>query len=315
MGPGKILIIDDEKIALKNLEHIMKKEGYEVTATQSGANALKMLEREEFDLVLTDLRMEKVDGIQILQKTKERYPDSEVVMITGYATIETAIEAMKLGAYYYLAKPYKLEEVRKVVSGALEKVQLRKENISLREQLRKFEGKVQIITENPQMKKVLSYIEIGKKEGARLVTGGRAYAEGDCSRGYFVSPTIFADVAPAMRVAREEIFGPVVSVIRAKDLDGAISIVNGVEYGLVSAIYTRDVNRTARAERDLDAGIVYINASTIGAEIQLPFGGTRKSGYGHKEAGGRGGALDMFTKWKVIYRDFSGRLQKAQIDR
>jgi acyl-CoA reductase-like NAD-dependent aldehyde dehydrogenase len=171
------------------------------------------------------------------------------------------------------------------------------------------------VVNESQMKRVLDYIEVGKKEGARLVAGGSACREGDCKKGYFISPTIFAEVAPSMRIAQEEIFGPVVSVIKAEDLDDAIRIVNGTSYGLVSSIYTRDVNKSAVAERELDTGIVYINASTIGAEIQLPFGGTKKSGFGHEEAGGRGGALYMFTKWKVIYRDFSGRLQKAQIDR
>jgi aldehyde dehydrogenase (NAD+) len=164
-----------------------------------------------------------------------------------------------------------------------------------------------------QMKKVLDYIEIGKDEGARLVTGGRRLTEGPCSRGFFVEPTIFVDVKPEMRIAREEIFGPVVAVIKARDLTDAIEVVNSSQYGLSSSIYTQDVNNTAIAERDLDTGIVYINAPTIGAEIQLPFGGTKRSGLGHKEAGGRGGALDMFTRWKVIYRDFSARLQKAQI--
>lgn len=166
-----------------------------------------------------------------------------------------------------------------------------------------------------QMKKVLNYIEIGKKEGARLALGGKTCKEGQCANGYFIEPTIFADVKPNMRIAQEEIFGPVVSVIKAKDLGDAIRIVNDVPYGLSSSIYTQDVNKSAIAERDLDTGIVYINASTIGAEIQLPFGGTKKSGLGHREAGGRGGAIDMFTKWKVIYRDYSGRLQKAQIDK
>jgi aldehyde dehydrogenase (NAD+) len=118
-----------------------------------------------------------------------------------------------------------------------------------------------------------------------------------------------------MRIAREEIFGPVLSVIRVRDLDEAIQVVNDSDYGLSSAIYTRDVNATARAERDLDTGIVYINASTIGAEIQLPFGGTGRTAFGPREAGGRGGALDLYSKWKVIYRDFSGRLQRAQIDK
>lgn len=165
-----------------------------------------------------------------------------------------------------------------------------------------------------QMNKVLQYISIGKEEGARLVTGGNRILCGDCSQGNFVEPTIFADVLPRMRIAQEEIFGPVVSVLRFSTLDEAIAQVNDVPYGLSSAIYTRNVNSSARAERDLHTGLVYINASTIGAEIQLPFGGWKHSGSGHPEAGGRGGALDFYSRIKVIYRDFSGRLQKAQID-
>ncbi|MDA8106042.1 MAG: aldehyde dehydrogenase family protein, partial [Nitrospiraceae bacterium] len=166
-----------------------------------------------------------------------------------------------------------------------------------------------------QMERVLKYIGTGKEEGAKLATGGHACREGGCEKGYFIEPTIFSGVTPGMRIAQEEIFGPVVSVLRAEDLEDAVRIVNNTAYGLVSSIYTRDVNKSAFAERELDTGIVYINSSTIGAEIQLPFGGTKRSGFGHGEAGGRGGSLDMFTKWKVVYRDFSGRLQKAQIDR
>lgn len=166
-----------------------------------------------------------------------------------------------------------------------------------------------------QRKKVLGYIEIGKKEGARLLLGGRAGKGAPLAKGHFVEPTIFAEVTPAMKIAREEIFGPVVSVIRASGLKQAIDIANNVSYGLSASIYTNDVNQSAIAERDLDAGIVYINAPTIGAEIQLPFGGVKSSGLGRKEAGGRGGSLDLYTRWKVIYRDFSGRLQKAQIDK
>lgn len=166
-----------------------------------------------------------------------------------------------------------------------------------------------------QFKKILDYIETGKKEGAKLILGGKPSIEGECAKGFFIEPTIFIDVDPKMRIAQEEIFGPVVSILKTKDLDDAIRIVNGTRYGLSSAIYTRDVNKSAIAERDLDTGIVYINASTIGAEIQLPFGGTRHTGMGPREAGGRGGAIDTYTKWKVIYRDFSGHLQRAQIDR
>ncbi|HXX57292.1 MAG TPA: aldehyde dehydrogenase family protein [Thermodesulfovibrionales bacterium] len=171
------------------------------------------------------------------------------------------------------------------------------------------------LTNEAQVQKVLRYIEIGKGEGTTLATGGKVYREGECAKGYFVEPAIFTDVLPHMRIAQEEIFGPVVCVMKARDLEDALSIVNGTAYGLVASIYTQDINKAAIAERELDTGIVYVNASTIGAEIQLPFGGTKKSGIGSRDLGGRGGALDMFTKWKVVYRDFSGRLQKAHIDK
>ncbi len=166
-----------------------------------------------------------------------------------------------------------------------------------------------------QMEKVLKYIEIGTAEGARLVTGGSQVTAGDCGFGHFIKPTVFADVDPSMRIAREEIFGPVVSVMKCSRLKEAIDIVNSVPFGLSSAIYSRDVNATARAEKELQTGIVYVNASTIGAEIHLPFGGWKHSGSGHPEAGGRGGAVDFYSRVKVIYRDFSGRLQRAQIDK
>jgi aldehyde dehydrogenase (NAD+) len=166
-----------------------------------------------------------------------------------------------------------------------------------------------------QFKKVLNYIEIGRNEGAKLILGGKPCRRGACAKGYFIEPTIFGEVKPGMRIAREEIFGPVVSVIRAADLEDAIRIANDTVYGLSTAIYTQDVNRSAVAERELESGIVYVNAPTIGAEIHLPFGGVKQSGYGRKEAGGRGGALDTYSHWKVVYRDFSGKLQKAQIDK
>jgi len=121
-------------------------------------------------------------------------------------------------------------------------------------------------------------------------------------------------VTAGMRIAQEEIFGPVVAVLSCASFEEGVALVNGTRFGLSSAVYTRDVNLTARAEREIEAGLVYINASTIGAEIQLPFGGFRHSGSGHPEAGGRMGAIDFFTRIKSVYRDFSGRLQKAQID-
>lgn len=171
------------------------------------------------------------------------------------------------------------------------------------------------VVNGQQCARVLEYIGIGVAEGARLAAGGRRAEDGELAHGCFIEPTVFADVTLTMRIAREEIFGPVVSVIRCAGFAEAAAIVNGVPYGLSSAIYSRDVNTTARAEREFQSGIVYINASTIGAEIQLPFGGWKHSGSGHPEAGGHGGALEFFSRVKVIYRDFSGRLQKAQIDR
>ncbi len=163
-----------------------------------------------------------------------------------------------------------------------------------------------------QLEKVHRYTEVGKTEGATLVIGGEIAREGELARGFFYQPTVFKDVQPAMRIAQEEIFGPTLSVIAVSSLDEAIAVNNNTKYGLSSAIYTQDVNRVQRATRDLAAGIVYINSGTTGAEIQLPFGGTRGTGNGHREAGLAG--LDVFTEWKVVYTDYSGRLQKAQID-
>lgn len=152
---AKILVVDDEAIALKNLAHVLKKEGYTVTSRQSGPEALEDLEQGEFDLVITDLKMEKVDGLRILERTKDLYADTEVIMITGYATVDTAIQAMKSGAYHYIAKPYKLDEVRKVVKEALEKRRLKQENEELKEHLNAVRGTTEIITVNQKMKKLL----------------------------------------------------------------------------------------------------------------------------------------------------------------
>ncbi|MCS6884090.1 MAG: aldehyde dehydrogenase family protein [Acidobacteriota bacterium] len=162
-----------------------------------------------------------------------------------------------------------------------------------------------------QMQTVLNYIEIGKGE-AELLTGGSRLTEGDLRYGYFIEPTIFGNVPPTARIAQEEIFGPVVALIPCDSLEEAIAIGNGVEYGLSAAIYTRDVNRAFIAMRDMYTGIFYVNSSTIGAEVHLPFGGTKNTGNGHREAGIA--ALDIFSEWKSIYIDYSGRLQKAQID-
>jgi aldehyde dehydrogenase (NAD+) len=163
-----------------------------------------------------------------------------------------------------------------------------------------------------QLETVMKYVEIGTDEGARLACGGRALTSGAHANGYFHEPTIFADVHPAMRIAQEEIFGPVVSVIPCKSFEEAVAVGNGVQYGLSASIYTQDVNRAFSAMRDMYTGIFYVNAPTIGAEVHLPFGGTKATGNGHREAGTA--ALDVFSEWKSVYVDFSGKLQRAQID-
>lgn len=163
------------------------------------------------------------------------------------------------------------------------------------------------------MEKILGYIEIGAKvDKATLAAGGKRLTKGDLSKGYFIEPTVFSDVRPGMRIAQEEIFGPVTSVIPFTTLDEAIEIVNGVKYGLSSAIYTQDVNKAFYAMQELYTGIAYVNSATIGAEVHLPFGGTKGTGNGHREAGTQ--VLDIFSEWKSLYIDYSGKLQKAQID-
>jgi aldehyde dehydrogenase (NAD+) len=163
-----------------------------------------------------------------------------------------------------------------------------------------------------QLQRIHGYTEIGLAEGARLLCGGRVLDGGPLAEGYFYAPTVFGDVRPDMRIAQEEIFGPTMSVIPVDTFAEAIAVANGTRYGLSLAIYTRDVNRAFRAIRDLEAGIVYVNAPTIGAEIQLPFGGIKATGNGHREAGTA--AVEQFSEVKCVFVDFSGRLQRAQID-
>jgi acyl-CoA reductase-like NAD-dependent aldehyde dehydrogenase len=162
-----------------------------------------------------------------------------------------------------------------------------------------------------QRETVMEYVEIGKSE-AKLLIGGKPLSGGPYANGWFHEPTVFGNVPPNARIAQEEIFGPVLSVIDARDLDDAVSILNGTRYGLSSSIYTRDVNGAFRAIRDIEAGITYVNGPTIGAEVQLPFGGVKDTGNGHREASHT--VLDTFSEWKSVYIDFSGKLQKAQID-
>jgi aldehyde dehydrogenase (NAD+) len=163
-----------------------------------------------------------------------------------------------------------------------------------------------------QIETSIRYCEIAKKEGAKILTGGKPLTKGAYAKGHFFAPTVVGKVKPGMRIAQEEVFGPVVSILECSSFDEALAIANNIQYGLSTAIYTRDVNRAFRAVRDLEAGITYVNAPTIGAEVHLPFGGVKQTGNGHREGGT--GALDFYTTWKSVYFDYSDKLQRAQID-
>jgi aldehyde dehydrogenase (NAD+) len=152
------------------------------------------------------------------------------------------------------------------------------------------------------------YVEIGQSEGAKLLMGGRIPK----MKGFFFEPTLFTDCTIDMRIAQEEIFGPVISIIPVKNFEEAINVINSVEYGLSSAIYTKEIDKVFEAMTKIEAGITYINSSTVGAEVHLPFGGVKHTSIGTREAGIEG--INEFSETKTIYIDYSGKLQRAQID-
>ncbi len=173
-NPPKILIIDDEEMALANLEHVLKKQGYDITTADTGPKGLNLVKTQSFDVVLTDLKMEKVDGMQILEACRKRLPYTEVIMITGYATVDSAIEAMKKGAYHYVSKPYRIDAVRKVVAEALEKIRLREENLQLKQELKRIQdcGQVKLITKDPALLGILQMArQIAPTDCNVLITG------------------------------------------------------------------------------------------------------------------------------------------------
>lgn len=163
-----------------------------------------------------------------------------------------------------------------------------------------------------QLAKIDGYVRKTREEGAKCALGGGRADEGELSKGCFYAPTIFLDVTDSMTIFKEEVFGPVLSVIKAESFEHAISLLNNSEYGLSSSIYTNDVNRAFQAIRDIESGITYINGPTIGAEAHMPFGGVKGTGNGHREGGWT--AFEIFTEWKAVYVDYSGKLQRAQID-
>ncbi|MGA1277710.1 MAG: aldehyde dehydrogenase family protein [Candidatus Kapaibacteriota bacterium] len=163
-----------------------------------------------------------------------------------------------------------------------------------------------------QLEKIKHYVSVARSEGATCVIGGDVEIAGDCAKGHFYKPTIFIDVTPEMTIFKEEIFGPVLAVSKAHSLDHAIGLANNCDYGLSSSLFTGNVDEAFKAIRDIEAGITYINAPTIGAEAHMPFGGIKGTGNGHREGGWT--AFEIFTEWKTVYVDYSGSLQRAQID-
>jgi len=249
------------------------------------------------------------------KKVHRELGGKNVVMIMEDANLELAVEGCLWGGFGTTGQrctaASRVVVHENVYEPFLEAFVARARELRIGDGLRS-DTQVGPLVSESQRDTVVKYVDIGRQEGARLVCGGQALTTGAFAKGSFHEPTVFADVAPSMRIAQEEIFGPVVSVIPCHSFEDAIAIGNGVDYGLSASIYTQDINRAFAAMRDMDTGIFYVNAPTIGAEVHLPFGGTKATGNGHREAGTA--ALDVFSEWKSVYVDFSGRLQRAQID-
>ena len=256
-----------------------------------------------------------IEAARSLKRVSLEMGGKNAVIVMDDADLDLAVEGILWSAYGTTGQ--RCTACSRVIVHKTVRKQLVDKLVPRIEQLRLGNGLDENVDVGPvinasQLEKIHSYTGIGKAEGATLVTGGSIAREGDLARGHFYRPTLFTAVRPEMRLAQEEIFGPTLSVIDVTSLNEAIAVNNNTPYGLSSAIYTQDINRVQRAMRDITTGILYVNSGTTGAEIQFPFGGTRGTGNGHREAGIAG--LDVFTEWKVVYTDYSGKLQKAQID-
>jgi acyl-CoA reductase-like NAD-dependent aldehyde dehydrogenase len=274
------------------------------------------------DVPVITLTGSRETGVEVMRNAAENLKHvhlelggKNAIIVLDDADLDLAVEGIVWSAFGTSGQRCTAASRVIVQQGVYDELQ--KRLVAAAEQLRLGPGWEQGVDVGPvinkrALEKIHSYTEIGKDEGARLLTGGEVAGGDGLGDGNFYRPTIFGDVEPQMRVAQEEIFGPTTALIPVRDVDEAIRVSNGIEFGLSSSIFTRDVNTAFRAMRDLEAGITYINAGTIGAEVHLPFGGTKNTGNGHREAGQA--ALDVFTEWKSIYVDYSGKLQKAQID-
>ena len=251
---------------------------------------------------------------KLLKKVELELGGKNPQIVMDDADLDLAVEGVLFGAFGTAGQrctaTSRLLVHEKVYDAMVEKLLARTQALKLGNPLD--EGvDVGPLSSQQQEKNVLAYIEIGRREGARLIAGGEKLTGGVYDRGFYLQPTIF-EAEHGMRITKEEIFGPVLSLIKVGSYEEAVAIANDVDYGLSSSIYTRDVSRAFRAIDDLEAGITYINAPTIGAEVHLPFGGIKKTGNGGREAGSA--AIEEFTELKTVFIDYSGKLQKAQIE-
>src|SRR5437588_5966358 len=256
-----------------------------------------------------------IEAAKSLKRVSLEMGGKNAVIVMDDADLNLAVEGILWSAYGTTGQ--RCTACSRVIVHSAVRNDLLEKLVPRIEQLRLGNGLDEAVDVGPiinasQLEKIHSYTEIGRAEGATLVTGGSIANEGELARGNFYRPTLFTKVRPNMRIAQEEIFGPVLSMIEVATFEEAITVNNNTKFGLSSAIYTQDINRVQRAMRDITTGILYVNSGTTGAEIQFPFGGTHGTGNGHREAGIAG--LDVFTEWKVVYTDYSGKLQKAQID-
>ena len=252
---------------------------------------------------------------RLLKRVSCELGGKNAVVVMDDANVDLAVEGIVWSAFgtsgQRCTAASRVIAGRGVASELVEKLVGRAKRLRLGHGLEESTDVGPVVSES-QLEKVHSYIPIAEKEGAVVAAGGHVSRDGSLAKGFFHEPTVLTDVKPNMRVAQEEIFGPVTAVIEASNIDEAVRVVNSTKYGLSCSIYTQDINNAFRFLRDAETGIVYVNAGTIGAEIQLPFGGMKSTGNGHREAGRA--ALDVYAEWKSIYIDYSGRLQRAQMD-
>lgn len=254
-------------------------------------------------------------GGKLLKKVSLELGGKNAVIVMDDANLEVAVEGILWSAFGTAGQ--RCTACSRVIVHKDVKEEVIERLLKAMDQLTIGDGldpnvKVGPVVNKAALEKINHYVQIGIQQGATLLRGGKILEKLPYDKGFYFEPTLFTDVTPEMIIAQEEIFGPVISIIEVDSLERAIEVNNGVKFGLSSSIFSQDVNTIFKAQHLLDTGIVYVNAGTTGAEIHLPFGGTKGTGNGHRDSGQA--ALDVYTEWKSIYVDYSGKLQRAQID-